>query len=164
MTEHDDFTEDLSKFDDEYDHIAPAEKKEFDQVPNGRYQAKIDKVHLERAKSTKATMLKWELVIISGQYQNRRLFRNNMLATKENISWLKTDLATAGVVLVKNSDLPKRLNELLDVVLEVSVRNRKEGDKEYQNVYLNKKLDIEMPEKFKQGYKDAGKSAADLAF
>ncbi len=159
----DDFTADLAQFDEEFDQIEPAEKKEFDPVPNGRYQAKIDKVYLDRSKTSSNLMLKWELVIISGQYQGRRLFRNNMLATKENISWLKTDLATAGVVLERTSNLPNRLGDLLDVVLEVSVRNRKEGDRDYQNVYLNKKLDIDVPEKFKQGYQDAGKST-DLAF
>jgi hypothetical protein len=109
-------------------------------------------------------MLKWELVIISGNYQNRRLFRNNMLATRENISWLLSDLETAGVVLEKTSDLPNRLEDLLDVVLEVSVRNRKEGEKEFQNIYLNKKLDIDIPEKFKQGAQDAGTSNADIPF
>lgn len=159
----DDFTADLAQFDEEFGQIEPAEKKEFEPIPNGKYQAKIDKVYLDRSKTSSNLMLKWELVIISGQYQGRRLFRNNMLATKENISWLKTDLETAGVVLERTSDLPNRLGDLLDVVLEVSVRNRKEGDRDYQNVYLNKKLDIEVPEKFHQGYQDAGKSA-DLAF
>jgi hypothetical protein len=165
----DDFATDLAQFDEEFDQIEPAEKKEFDPVPNGKYQAKIDKVYLDRSKTSNNLMLKWELVIISGKYAGRRLFRNNMIATKENLSWLKTDLGTAGLTIQKTSDLPNRLGELLDVVVEVSVRNNKEGDRDYQNVYLNKKLDIEVPERFKQGHgpkgnQDAGKSAADLAF
>jgi hypothetical protein len=165
----DDFSTDLAQFDEEFDQIEPAEKKEFDPVPNGRYQAKIDKVYLSRSKTSGNAMLKWELIVISGQHQGRRLFRNNMLATKENIKWLKADLTTVGIVLEKTSDLLNRLNEFLDIVVEVSVRNRQEGDKEFQNVYLNKKLDMDVPEKFQkgsqtQGYQHAGKSAADLPF
>lgn len=161
MSNDNDFTTDLTQFDEEYKQVEAAEKENFDPVPNGKYQAVIDKVYMAKSKNSGDPMFTWELVIISGKFKNRRLFRNNMIVTRENLSWLKTDLETVGIVLEKVSDLPNRLNEFLDIVVEVSVKNRKEGDKDYQNVYLNKKLDIELPQDFKT---DHGGENVDLAF
>ena len=155
----DDFSTDLAAFDDEYKGTEAAEKKDFEPVPNGRYQAKIDKIYLSRAESSGDIMLKWELLIISGKYEGRRLFRNNMIATPDNLSWLKTDLKTIGIILEKTSDLPNRLEEFLDIVVQVSVRNRKEDDKEFMNVYLNKKLNIELPKEAQAGNAEGGKGA-----
>jgi len=59
-----------------------------------------------------------------------------VIASAENLKWLKTDLHTCGLVLGKLSELPSRLSELLDVQLEVTKRSR-DGS---ENVYLNKRL------------------------
>jgi hypothetical protein len=109
-----------------------------------------------KSKTSGELMLTWELVVIAGQFKNRRLFRHNMIATSENLRWLKGDLKTIGIVLGKTSDLPGRLNEFLDIMVDVTVKNYKENDKDYQNVYLNKKLDIDLPEEFKA--ENAGKN------
>ena len=151
MSENEDFSTDLADFDKEYAETEAAEKKEFEPLPNGKYQARIDKVCLDKSKNTEELMLKWELVVISGKYQNRRLFRNNMIASSDNLKWLKADLETIGITLEKVSDLPNRLKDFLDIVVQVSVRNRKDGEKEFMNVYLNKKLDIELPQDTQAG-------------
>ena len=136
---------DLTEFDDEYEDIEPAEPPDFEPVPDGHYQCKVDKAYVARAKSSGNPMLKWELLIVSGAHKGRRLFRNNMLQTRDNIRWLKHDLAVVGVKIGKTSELHSRLEDLLDVALEVSVRNRTEGDQNYSNVYFNKRLNIDLP-------------------
>jgi len=129
---------DLSEFDDDYAE-AKVEERTNEEPPDGKYQVRVDKVGLVRAKSSGNPMLRWELVILAPRCQNQRLFRNNVMATRENMKWLKTDLHTCGLDLERVSDLPARLGELLDVTLEVTKRTKGENT----NVYLNRRITID---------------------
>ena len=126
---------DLSQFDDEFAE-APIEEREFEDVPDGKYQVQVDKVELTTAKSSGNAMLKWTLRILGPQYAGRLLWRHNVMATRENIRWLKNDLHLCGLDLVKLSELPDHLNQLLDVQLEVTKRTRGEN----VNIYFNRRL------------------------
>ncbi len=126
---------DLSRFDDDFAD-APVEEKEFEPIPDGKYQVKVDKVEITTARSSGNPMLKWTLRVIAPRCRGRLLWRNNVMATRENIRWLKNDLHTCGLELQKLSELPARLGELLDVTLEVTKRTK--GDSE--NVYFNRRI------------------------
>jgi hypothetical protein len=136
-----DYAADLAQLDDVYKEVEPAEKKELDDVPPGRYQAFVDRAYLDRAKTSRRLMLKWELVVAVGDYKGRRLFRNNMVETPDNMRWLKADLQTAGVTIEKLSDLPINLDSLINVMLDVTVSLKGKGDQASTNVYLNKRVD-----------------------
>ncbi len=138
--EHDDF--DLAQYDDDFAG-APVEEKEFDEPPDGKYQVLVDKVEMARSKQTNAPMLKWQLKIAGPRCAGRYLFRNNMIASPENVKWLKNDLAICGmdVAGLKLSSLPNRLGELLDVQLEVKKQTRGE----YTNVYFQRRIQIDVP-------------------
>ena len=103
---------------------------------DGKYQVNVDKVEITTAKTSGNAMLKWTLRILAPRHQNRLLWRNNVMATRENIKWLKNDLHVCGLDLQKLSDLPANLERLLDVKLEVTKRTK--GDNE--NVYFNRRL------------------------
>jgi len=137
QNEHEDI--DLSQFDDDYDS-AEVEDREFDTVPDGKYQVMVERVELSRAKSSGNPMLKWTLKILAPTHAGRLLWRNNVMASKENIKWLKNDLHTCGLELEKLSDLPERLNDLLDLTLEVTKRTRGENE----NIYLNRRIEIDV--------------------
>ena len=137
QNEHEDI--DLSQFDDDYDR-AEVEDREFDTVPDGKYQVIVERVELSRAKSSGNPMLKWTLKILAPTHAGRLLWRNNVMASKENIKWLKNDLHTCGLELEKLSDLPERLNDLLDLTLEVTKRTRGENE----NIYLNRRIEIDV--------------------
>lgn len=126
---------DLSQFDDAFTD-APVEEKEFDAVPDGKYQVNVDKVEITTAKTSGNPMLKWTLKILAPSFRGRLLWRNNVMATRENIKWLKNDLHVCGLDLQKLSDLPANLERLLDVKLEVTKRTK--GDNE--NVYFNRRI------------------------
>ena len=126
---------DLSEFDDEFAE-ATVEEREFEPIPDGKYQVNIEKVELTRAKSSGNPMLKWTLRVIAPTCRGRLLWRNNVMATRENMKWLKNDLHTCGLDLAKVSDLPGRLEELLDVKLEITKRTRGENE----NVYFNRRI------------------------
>jgi hypothetical protein len=126
---------DLAQFDEDFAE-ASVEDREFDEIPDGKFQVSVDKVELTTAKSSGNALLKWTLRILGPHYAGRLLWRNNVMATRENIRWLKNDLHICGLDLAKLSDLPAHLSYLLDVQLEVTKRTR--GDN--INIYFNRRL------------------------
>ena len=126
---------DLTQFDEGFAE-AEIKEREFEPIPDGKYQVNVKRVELTRAKTSDTPMLKWTLEIIAPSCQGRILFRNNLIGSQENINWLKTDLHTCGLDLKKLSDLQANLEKLLDVKLEVTKRTRGE----YENVYFNRRI------------------------
>ncbi len=129
---------DLTHFEDDYVETE-VEDREFEPVPDGKYQVNVDQVELVRAKNSGKAMLKWTLRILAPRCRGRLLWRNNMIASRENLKWLKTDLHTCGLDLEKLSDLYKHVGQLRGIKLEVSKRT----NGEYENVYINRRLVIE---------------------
>ncbi len=151
----DDVSVDLSRFDNEFAE-APVEEK-AESVPDGKYQVNVDKVEITTAKTSGNPMLKWTLRILAPSYRNRLLWRNNVMATRENIRWLKNDLHVCGLDLQRLSDLPANLEKLLDVKLEVTKRTK--GDSE--NVYFNRRLVLDERATAAGGGDDHGGPAKD---
>lgn len=126
---------DLTQFDDAFAD-APVEDREFDPIPDGKYQVNVEKVELTTARSSGNHMLKWTLRILAPRFRGRLLWRNNVMASRQNIKWLKNDLHRCGLDLQKLSDLSANLDRLLDVKLEVTKKTR--GDNE--NIYIDRRL------------------------
>ena len=124
---------DLTGFDDDF---SSAETSDFEEVPDGKYQVRIDSVRLDRSQKGDP-MIKWDLVVIAGQHNARHIFKNSVI-TPAALPFVKGDLKTLGLDLAKFSDLTGRLEELLDVTLEITKRTRGE----FTNVYFNKRIQI----------------------
>ena len=124
---------DLSSYDDDF---ATAEAPAYDEVPDGKYQARIESVKLESSQKGDP-MIKFDLEVLSGSQAGRHIFKNSVI-TQASIPYVKGDLKTLGLELAKFSQLSERLEELLDVTLEVTKRTR--GD--YTNVYFNRRIQI----------------------
>jgi len=125
---------DLADFDNVFTESEVSDD-EFSPVPDGRYQATVDRVELVRS-SNGNPMLKWTLRILGPTHEGRLLWRNNVMATDENIRWLKKDLYSCGVRLARLSELPANLEQLLDIQLDVTKKTRGE----YESVYINKRI------------------------
>ncbi|MFC1467821.1 DUF669 domain-containing protein [Verrucomicrobiota bacterium] len=126
---------DLAQFDDDFE-TADVEEKEFDEIPDGKYQVKVDRVELTRSETSGNPMLKWALKILGPAHKGRLLWRNNVIASKDNVKWLKQDLYTCGLQIEKLSDLSGKLESLLDVGLEVTKRTKNE----FENIYFNRRI------------------------
>ncbi len=124
---------DLSSFDDDF---AAAEAPSLDEVPDGKYQVRIDSVRLDRSQRGDP-MIKWDLIVISGVLAGRHIFKNSVISPAA-LPFVKGDLQTLGLELHKFSELSDRLEELLDITLEVTKRTRGE----YSNVYFNRRFQI----------------------
>ena len=142
---------DLSEWDEEYE-AAPIEENKFDDVPDGKYQVSIEKVEITRSQASGNPMLKWQLRVLGPNHVGRMIFRNSVMASAENIKFLKNDLHTCGLVLEKFSDLGSRLGDLLDIKHEVTKKTRGE----FSNVYINRRIVTEDPDdSYKSGSKNA---------
>lgn len=108
-----------------------------DAVPDGTYTAYVDHVELTRTKTDKRR-LAWRLKIIGPNHIGRCVFSGHMLETPQNLQWLKRDLKTCGIELAAWSELPRRLADLLDLVLEVQVKTK--GD--FTNCYFRKRVEL----------------------
>jgi len=75
---------DLAQFDDAFE-TAEVEEREFEAVPDGKYQVNVDRVELTRAQTSGNPMLKWTLRILAPTHKGRLLWRNNVMASNENI-------------------------------------------------------------------------------
>jgi hypothetical protein len=137
MSEHDNISvndTDLAHFDDVYKD-SEVDEDGFDTVPDGKYQVNVDRVELVR--TTKGDpMLKWTMRILGPNFAGRNLWRYNVMASDENIRWLKKDLYACELRLTRISELPANLERLLDVRLEVTKRTKGE----YESIYINKRI------------------------
>ena len=127
--------EDLNHLDDAYKEADGEDS--FESVPDGKYQVNVARVELARTKTNNDPMLRWELDIISGEYERRKLFKNTVLAKSENVVWLKKELNKCGLKIEKVSDLPANLHKLLDVKLEITKRTSGENE----NIYFTKRIE-----------------------
>jgi len=135
MSWNNDDTMDLAQFDDDF-VSADVEEKDLEPIPDGKYQVKVDRVELTRSETSGNPMLKWALKILGPKHKGRLLWRNNVIASKDNVKWLKQDLYTCGLQMEKLSDLPGKLESLLDVGLEVTKRTKNE----FENIYFNRRI------------------------
>lgn len=128
---------DLTGYDQEFAG-AELQESDFEEIDDGKYQVRVDRVEIVRARTSGNPMLKWTLKVLGPKFEGRLLWRYNQFATRENLSWLKTDLYTCGVSTEKLSDLQRRLDDLLDVTLEVTKKTKGE----FSSVYLNRRIEI----------------------
>jgi hypothetical protein len=143
MTSH---TIDLSDLDGLLANAKPAERKAYDPVPNGRYQAFVDRAHVDQHEETGTRQLVWELVILAGPQRGRRLWHKNVLITQKNLDWLLADLDLAGVPAPTSMNaLHASAPALLDLTFEVRVTNETVDGKAYTKTFLNKRLALEIP-------------------
>jgi hypothetical protein len=127
--------EELGVYDDDFTN-ADGTGGDYTPTPDGTYTVSVEKVQLKRTKTDKP-MLAWQLRIAGPTRAGSCLFKNSLIASAKNVEFLKRDLVACGMELAKLSDLPGRLEELLDLSLEV----RKITKGEYENVYIQKLLD-----------------------
>jgi len=124
---------DLAAFDEEY---AQAEPPEFEEVPDGKYQVRIEKAQLTES-SKGDPMVKWDLVVLSGAHAGRHIFKNAVI-TRASLPYVKGDLKLLGLELERFSTLPNHLPSVLGKTLQVTRRT----SGEYTNVYFNRLIAV----------------------
>jgi len=127
----------LAQHDESYSKIEVQDK--FSKIPDGKYTAKVNKVEFKvsqpkEGNSEGELYLKWELVLTNQAFINRKVWRNNMIKSDVNKEWLAKDLAACGMTLKPFSTLRQRLPELLDLELNITIKNK---DEKNMNVFID---------------------------
>jgi hypothetical protein len=127
---------DLSKYDAAFDGAVPAETNS--EPPDGKYHVHVHRVEIKTSKNGE-DFLSWQFVIDEGAQKGRYLFKRSYMATPQNMSFLKKDLATVGLAGIKLSDLPEKLASLLDIKMMITRKTK--GD--FVNIYMDKRIPSE---------------------
>ena len=107
---------------------AQENKREYDEIPHGEYEVKVDKMELKATKTDKQPMVSIQFRIISGKYKNSCLFFNKKIGGTKNdglmihqsnefLRSMGTDLAIEFVDYKQYAEL------LLDVAEECDTNN-----------------------------------------
>jgi hypothetical protein len=126
---------DLTAYDVDYDDAEVDSGGEYDDIPDGKYEVHIDAVELTESKAGNP-MMKWTLKIDGPKLAGRLIWKYSMISSI-GMQYLKKEILTCGLKLEKFSDLGGRLEELLDVKLNITVKTN--GD--FQNVYFDSIVD-----------------------
>ena len=141
---------------DAYEPTAPADLMDFDEgfeasevidegferLPEGKYQVLVERAELARSRGGNH-MLKWTFKVLGPAHQGRLIWKNSVIMKGPSLGFLKRDLARCGMTLGKLSDLPNRFDELLDITLQITLKDRPDGDGKFQNVFIDKRIQVE---------------------
>lgn len=135
---------DLASFDDDFNNTSKEHKPEDSPynntpIPDGPYQAKVESAEVMYSKSGRP-MLRWTFSLLHEDFKGRKVWRHNLLDNEQGHKILISDLYICGITLGTLSELHTRLHELLDLKLELEIRDNGETDsgKKLYNVYINK--------------------------
>lgn len=103
---------DLSRFDDEYARVAQ-EPDGWDAVPDGYYQTRVEDVRLSTTQTTGNPMLIWRLRITGPAHAGAWLTKTRII-TPKTLGQVKRDLGYFGINLDRFSELPERLEEMVE--------------------------------------------------
>lgn len=126
---------DLSILDDDFEQAEEADSR----IPDGKYQAYIDRIAVDINDYTGEPQLTIELVITDGPQEGRRVFYRKQFVSK-SLPYIKKDLNVLGICPPRLSQLEEYIPQALDLICDITMRTGKpnaEG-KTYQNPYINK--------------------------
>jgi len=106
---------------------------EFENLPDGKYQARIDSIRFGHTKETAKPMFSWDMVLVSS-HAGRHIFHNRVMASADNVKWAKQDFANLDLQAESINELTDKLDEILDAIIEIQLKTKGQ----YQNCYINK--------------------------
>lgn len=112
------------------------EKKEWENPPDGEYQARVHSFDFHDGKSGLALRTQFELVGPSNAGWKVSTF--HPLEDTERLKWTKRHLLMLGVEANSLAELEAALPSALDKVCDVALKSKQVGDKTYQNLYVNR--------------------------
>ena len=97
--------------------------REYDEVPHGEYEVKLDKLELKATKKGDPMVSAW-FTILQGKYKNNKLFMNQVVTQGFQIHIVNTFLKSMGTDLViEFVDYKQYAELLLDVAEECDANN-----------------------------------------
>lgn len=128
----------MSNYDELWGTTEPAEKKGFDPVPTGEYEAYVDQVTYDESKDPHRVSVLWK---ITGPSCIKRGVFSSYNMSAQGISFLKKDLALMEIEVKSFKTLPNDLQNLVgkQAAIYVGQRQGKDG-KTYNSVFINENM------------------------
>ena len=102
---------------------AQDDNKEFEKVPYGEYEVKVDKMELKATKKGDPMVSIW-FTILNGKYKNSKLFLNQVITQGFQIHIMNTFLKSMGTdLVVEFVDYKQYADLLLDIAEECDTTN-----------------------------------------
>lgn len=121
----------LAKLQKQYKAAKAAPSGGFVPVPDGRYQARVDRAAIEEHRQHKYLLCAWTFTILEGPCANRKVFNNYHIGkTEQALGFLKRDLNQIGI---ETEDLEEALRQAIGRVVDIRVTTRNG----FQNVWVN---------------------------
>lgn len=126
----------LKQFDEEY---AAAEVVDYAELPDGKYQARIERAAMEPFGQNGDVMLVWEFEIVTGEQMGKTV-RKLSTVKPGYLQYIKRDFLRLNIQLEPFSKLEECLPDVLDLVVNIELKHGKPNSegKSYQNIYINK--------------------------
>ncbi len=136
-----DIKQELAQYQNAWENAS--EETDFEDLPDGTYQATVEEVRIERSKTSNRLQLAWVFNVLSPQKHNgRKIFHYRGLEDEKSVEWMKREVATCGLKGVQDiTQLPDLLEKILYAKVEVRLKTKKTRKGEFQNCYINKRLD-----------------------
>lgn len=139
-----DFFDVLREFDDKWNRMNEDGSLT---LPEGDYQFKVDSAKLQPSKKDDRLFFVIETKVAGGEYEGTP-YNHVREVSEKNLPFIKKDLHALGLDLEYLSELPRKLEEIIDVVFNGTVKVTVKGDKTYTNLYINQvvgKIDSDIP-------------------
>jgi len=127
-------------------------------LPDGTYQVNLEESLIDESRDGSKVLWKVTFKVLNGAHQGRLIFLTHVLNDPDRLQYVKQDCYRLGFPLAKLSDLPAMLAKMLD--LKVEVRLKTNG--EYQNCYIQKRLDqpADVPPQQRPGTRTNGRAVS----
>jgi len=126
---------DLSRFDRTV-QTETKTKPQFVEMPDGKYDVRIEDVELYKSPSSGNPVLKYTLRVLGPTHVNSLMWKRRGI-TDKTVSYVKDELKICGLELERFSELKNHLHELIGVELEVNRKTRGED----VNIFFNDQLE-----------------------
>jgi hypothetical protein len=114
----------------------PADVPDFSEVPAGSYQVRLDKIYINRSKTSGRTQCVMEFDVISGRHTGRTIWKFGGMMSAEQLDYLTNDLKRIGIKDFKWSNLQEKFPSVLDKTFEIQIKQKGE----FKNIYIIREL------------------------
>ena len=118
------------------------EKKEYEPIPDGEYQARIELFDFHESKKDGSLSLRTQFEIIAPTRSGARVSTFHDLEKPERLKWTRLHLENLGINVHSLEELEAALPSALDKVADIALKTKTGNNgKDYQNCYITRVLE-----------------------
>lgn len=111
---------------------------DFQRLPDGQYQARIDSVKYEEGTNGKCDVIVYEMTVTDGPECGARFRKFVFMKDSECIPFIKRDIEKLGCVMPQDPmNIPLSLAKATGKVIKVRYATKTVGDKAYPNITID---------------------------